>query len=406
MPKPLPYHFAIRDLLRDMDPHVWKWFGQQRLEPAALEALKFDLLKSTYRLSRESHAGIYHAADTVADALQVKLPITLYQSQTDTVPNAGIAFASEEIHIVLYGKIDSVLNEAELIALLGHEFGHHLLHRADNGEHLQAWDALRATCLDSNVHPAFLHSFRKLCLYTEIFCDRVAFEVVGELDTVISMLVKVTLGASTVVAADFIVQAKEILRRFDTNIESSSDGLTHPEAYIRACAIELYHQKSRDHESEIAKWIEGAMDMATLDLLQQREVSVATRQLIRQILRFSHIQSDLMLSHARLYFEDFSWQECLNTDNDKLTNLLAHRPNTNSLNSYFCFVLLDFATADRELEELPLANALLIAEKHGLKEYLIPMARKEMKLRKNQIDEWDQTKHQILESTTASKRAP
>ena len=406
MPKPLPYHLAIRDLLRDLDPHVWNWFGRQRLEPAALEALKFDLLKSTYRLSRVSHAAIYHAADAVADALQVKLPITLYQSQTDSVPNAGIAFASEEIHIVLRGKIDSVLNEAELKALFGHEFGHHLLHRAENGEHLQAWDALRATCLDSNVHPAFLHSFRKLCLYSEIFCDRVAFEVVRDLDTVVSMLVKVTLGATTVMAADFIVQAKEILRRFDTNNESSSEGLTHPEAYIRACAIELYHQESPSHESEIAKWIEGAMDMATLDLLQQREVSVATRQLIRQILRFSHIQSDLMLSHARLYFEDFSWDECLNTADEKLTKLIAEQPNTHSIISYFCFVLLDFATADRELEELPLANALMISEKLGLKEPLIPMARKEMKLRKNQIDQWDRTKHHILESTHVSKRAP
>jgi hypothetical protein len=77
MPTPLTYHVAIRDLLRDMDPHVWAWFANQQLDPSALESLKFDLLKSTYRLSREAHAVVYEAADSVANMLQIELPITL-----------------------------------------------------------------------------------------------------------------------------------------------------------------------------------------------------------------------------------------------------------------------------------------------------------------------------------------
>ena len=403
MPTPLAYHVAIRDLLRQMDPQVWKWFGRQRLEPAALEALKFDLLKSTYRLSRASHPAIYEAADAVAEKLQVELPITLYQSQTDTIPNAGIAFATEEIHIVLQGKIESALNEVELRALLAHEFGHHVLQQADGGEHLQAWDTLRATCLDSHAHAAFLHSFRRLCLYTEIFCDRTALEVVGDLDAVISMLVKVTLGATTVQAADFLAQGHEILSRRSSHNDAGSDGITHPEAYVRACALELYDKHSPNLEQELARWIEGPLDLSTLDLLQQRDVSIATRQLLRHTLRFAPVQSDLLLSHARLYFEDFSREECANTDDGTLQRLLSGRAGADSLVSYFCYVLLDFATADRELDELPLANALQVAEKLGMKEALLPLARKEMKLRKNQIEQWDRTKLQILESANPSR---
>ncbi len=400
---PLPYHLAIRDLLREMDQNVWSWFGKQRLDPAGLESLKFDLLKSTYRLSRESHPAIYQAADTVAATLQVMKPITLYQSQTDSVPNAFIAFATDEIHIVLHGKIESILDEVEVRALLGHEFGHHVLHQLEAGQHLQAWDALRANCLDANVHGAFLHSFRKLHLYTEIFCDRAALEVVGDLNAVISMLVKVTMGATAVQASDFLVQAHEILNRTDAKQGDGSAGTTHPEAYIRACALELYAKKDPKLDQELARWIEGPTDMATLDLLQQRTVSTATRQLLRRVLQIAPVQSDLMLSHARLYFEDFSRDECTNADDKALRDLLAQEQKVDSLTNYFCYVLLDFASADRELEELPLANALQIAESLGFKETFMPMARKELKLRKNQIDQWDRTKLQILEAAKLAK---
>ncbi|PTE81741.1 hypothetical protein BUY79_13075, partial [Staphylococcus equorum] len=79
-------------------------------------------------------------------------------------------------------------------------------------------------------------------------------------------------------------------------------------------------------------------------------------------------------------------------------------PSDHSVITYFCYVLLDFATSDRELEELPLANVLHVAETLGIKEALIPLARKELKLRKNQIDQWDQTKLKILESGKLAKQ--
>ena len=143
--------------------------------------------------------------------------------------------------------------------------------------------------------------------------------------------------------------------------------------------------------------------MATLDLLQQRTVSTATRQLLRRVLQIAPVQSDLMLSHARLYFEDFSRDECIAPDDKALRDLLAQDQQADSLTNYFCYVLMDFASADRELEELPLANALQIAESLGFKETFMPMARKELKLRKNQIDQWDRTKLQILEAAKLAK---
>ena len=148
IPKPLPFHDAIRDLLRKLDANVWNWFGQQQNSASAQEAVKFDLLKSTYRLTPQSHPTFYAAASYGAEKLGIKAPITLYQSQADSLLNAFIALSGNEIHIVLSGDIENTLSDVELRALFGHELGHHLLHSLDDGEHLRTWDILRAACLE------------------------------------------------------------------------------------------------------------------------------------------------------------------------------------------------------------------------------------------------------------------
>ncbi len=397
MPKPLPYHDAVRDLLKKNDANVWNWFGQQQNSAAAQEAVKFELLKSTYRLSPQSHPAYYAAAADGAEKLGISAPITLYQAQADTLLNAYIALGGDEIHIVLSGDIDGSLSDIELRALLGHELGHHLLRTLDDGEHLRAWEVLRATCLETAVHPAFMHTFRKLSLYTEIYCDQVALNVVKNLDAVVSTLVKMVTGIKKVAPDEFLKQADEILVRSKSKVVS--EGITHPEAYIRAAAAQLFHKQSPQYSTKLTGWIEGPWNTANLDLLQQRDLSQATRELIRQVLQPSSIRSDLLLSHARLYFDDFTREECgTSTSENLLKKLISDKLSTESLVNYFCYVLLDFATADRDLDEVPLASVLGVAEKWNIKDALIPMVRKEMKLRKNQVELCDRTKADVLAS--------
>jgi hypothetical protein len=108
-----------------------------------------------------------------------------------------------------------------------------------------------------------------------------------------------------------------------------------------------------------------------------------------------------MLSHARLYFEDFTREECTATVGENLLQkLMSEKLSTEALVNYFCYVLLDFATADRDLDEVPLASVLCVAEKWKIKDALLPLVRKEMKLRKNQVELCDKTKESIL---TAAK---
>jgi hypothetical protein len=249
--------------------------------------------------------------------------------------------------------------------------------------------------LEAKVHPAFLQSFRKLSLYTEIYCDQVALRVVDDLDAVVSTLVKLVTGIKKVVPEEFLKQAHEILSRPKSDVVS--EGFTHPEAYIRAAAAQAFYQQAPKFTASLTGWIEGPWDTANLDLLQQRDLSHATRALIRETMQAGVLQTDLMLSHARLYFEDFTREECVASVGENLLQKLnSENLSTEALVNYFCYVLLDFATADRDLDELPLASVLCVAEKWKIKDALLPLLRKEMKLRKNQVELCDRTKADIL----------
>lgn len=401
----VPYHLAIRDLVKALEPRVWDWFGQRRNDPQAAESLRFELLKSTYRLSRDSHAKLYAAVDRAAQVLEISLPITLYQSQTESLPNASLAFAADELHIVLTGNVDASLNDLELQALMGHELGHHVLNQLDEGDHWRTWDILRAACLDAHSHPAFMHSFRKFCLYSEIFCDRAALAVVTESNVVISMLVKVTMGAASVDAVEFLQQAQEVLDRLELDKKLGSEMSTHPETYIRAHAIDRFSKQEPALSDLLARLVEGTIDLGSLDLMQQQLVSRATRQLLRRIFHAPAMRTDLMLSHARLYFEDFAWLELENSMLSKeLSSLNDNQRSQDSMSTYFAYVLLDFATADRNLDEFPLANSLQVAEELGIKAAFTSIAKKELKLRKKQIEQCDRSKNEIirLANSTAS----
>ena len=64
-----------------------------------------------------------------------------------------------------------------------------------------------------------------------------------------------------------------------------------------------------------------------------------------------------------------------------------------------------FVTADRELEELPLAAALVLVETLGLKERFADIAKKELRLTKKQFDQLDRNKDSLLKRVQEGKGA-
>ena len=68
------------------------------------------------------------------------------------------------------------------------------------------------------------------------------------------------------------------------------------------------------------------------------------------------------------------------------------------MQKYLVFLMLDFVAADRDLEHAPIALALTLSERLGIKPLLVEIARKELRLRKKQLTEIDESKVDIIET--------
>ena len=386
----MPYHEAIREFLKSEEAEVWNWYASNKVREDQAEAVKFDLLKATYRIERESQPEAYQAAEDVAERLSLDIPITIYQAQNPQGLNASLAFLPDEGHIVLHGPVIQRLSNPELRALFGHELSHLLLWQGWGGEFLIVDQILAALTYDDRAQMPHYASARLFGLYNEIFCDRGSLVVADDPHIVVSMLVKVFTDLDSVDPASYIRQAEEIFAKQTTR----SDALSHPEAFIRAQAINLWHGGEEGIDETIAAMIEGPLILDELDLIAQRRVAGLTRRLIEALLQPAWLRSDSVLSHARMYFDDFELADSITQDDSLADDLrTADKP----LRNYYCYVLLDFVTADRDLEEAPLAAALVLAEQLGLKEPFAEIARKELRLRKKQFDKIDKEKQGLLD---------
>jgi hypothetical protein len=391
----LPYHRRIVEFLKRHDPDVWNWFAATKTRTSQADELKFDLLKSTYRIDRDSQPSLYETAERAAAALGLSVPITIYQAQDPAGLNASLAYLPGEAHLVLHGPVTAQLTPVELAGLLGHELTHFHLCEVDGGALLIAAEILAALTHDSNAHPAHFASWRLLRLYNEIVCDRGALRVTGDMRSVVSMLVKVHTGVGEINPDSYFKQADEIF----AHGPAKTEGITHPEVFVRARAIRLWADVDPQANLAITGMIEAAMELRELDLLGQEAVAGWTRRMIDLLLSPKWIQSDPMVSHARLYFDDYSPPTNAIAD----PNLAGEmRLDSQSLRDYFCFVLLDFVAADRDLDEPSLAAVLSVAEQLGLKERFIELVRQELRLRKSQIEKVDDRKGAILQEADRS----
>lgn len=398
--QPLPYHLALRDFLKASDGDVWDWFALQRRSPKFAEEVRFELLKSAYRVERDAQPALYGAAEKVAGQLGIVAPLSIYQAQSPRGLNAELAYVPGEVHLILHGPITEQLTPLEARGLFGHELAHYLLWDAFQGEMLVTADILQAFITDEQAHPAHFATWRLYRLYTEIFCDRGALAVTEDMLAVVSALVKTETGVKEIDPQAYLRQADEIFVKEDAN----ATGISHPETYIRARAVRLLHEAHPQADRLIARMIEGKPGMDDLDLLEQERIAALTRRLLDVFLCRKWLQNDLTLAHARLYFEDYSPPASKLTD-PALAQELRLVPD--SLGDYYCYILLDFITADRDIDEPSLAAALLLAEELGIKQRLKELARKELKLRKNQLEKVDDGKTRLLaEADQSSQMAP
>jgi Zn-dependent protease with chaperone function len=393
--EPLPYQRAMVAYLQAEAPKVWDWFNSNKVQTDQTDAIRLELLKSTYRLERQTQPKLYELADSVAAGLGLDVPVTFYQAQNSTTLNVGIVFIPGEAHITIDGPVLQTLNENELRAVLGHELAHLSLWEGWEHHYLIAEQVLLALSFDVEADAAHVASARFYALFTEIFCDRAALVLTHDAAALISMLVKIQTGLSEVSVASYISQAQEVFK----HAQPQTEGLTHPEAYIRTHAIDLWDRAIDDVERQIDRIIRGPLGLANLDLPGQQDIAAMTRRLIDEILSPLWFQSAPVLAHARSFFDDYQPPAEPEPDSDLARQFTDC---DRQLLDYYCYVLLDFCVADRDLEDAPRAAALLLSDRLGFGQSFGEILIKETDMRKKQLETLRRQAQAIVDRANAS----
>ena len=374
--EPLPYHRELRDYFKSRERELWDWFASAKAQENYTETLRLDLLKATYRLDAESSPELYRHAEEAKAALGLDIPVTLYQAQESSHLNAVLYFMAGEGHVVFSGPALNLLSPLELKTVIGHELAHYLLWQRDGGEFLIADRLVETIANDPRAHAAHCHSARHYRLYTEIFADRGSLRVAADLNTAVSSLVKMQTGLSQVSGASYLKQADEIFQ----SAKIKTDGLSHPEAFIRARALALWQKDDGDCETEVSAMIEKADSLDDLDLIGQVRLTDLTRRVLEELLRPKWFQTEAVLGHAKLYFPEF--QPAAVVDPQLAEDLKGSAP---WLCDYLAYVLLDFSAADPELDEVALAGTLDLAQRLSIDHAFEKTAVKELKIKARQL---------------------
>lgn len=380
----LSYHQKVKDHFKQQ-PKTWDYFAIAKNKEDQLQQFKTELLKNTYKFDPATEHFIYDKINIAKEKLDLQnLPVTVYQAQYTDELNASIVYLNNEAHIVFSGPITKLLDEEELLAVLVHELTHIKLYSMLDGDLEVADRIITAIANNYSSEASYFETARLFRLYTEIFCDRGAYTVLEKTGPVISSLVKVSTGLDKVNAESYVKQADEIFST-DTTIRAAT--ISHPENFIRAKAIQLWHDKKEMAENEIVKMIEGTSDLDQLDIFRQKELAQLTRNFLQLFLKPKWFQSIMVISQAKQYFPDFAWDEKALL-NEKLIETIgaAHQ----SVKDYLGYILLDFALLDTTLEEIPSGWAFQFAEDIQLKDSYDTIIKKELKLSDKKLQQHKQ----------------
>ena len=286
---------------------------------------------------------------------------------------ASIIYLNSEAHIVFSGRILELLNDDEQLAIIAHELSHVQLYTQLEGDAEVADRIITAIANNTGSTPAHYETARLFKLYTEIFCDRGAYLVTGNYGPIISSLVKIATGLQTVNPDSYIKQAEEI---FSADSQTKTSGISHPENFVRARAIWLWHSKGNAIEPQIQQMIEGYVNFEELDIFKQQQLTQITRQLIQLLLQPQWMKTAHTISLCKQYFADMEINEVI----DKAQLITQTDMLHSNLQDYLAYVLYDFATADKALEDVPLGYCFYLADELKIDKAFATAIKKERKL--------------------------
>jgi Zn-dependent protease with chaperone function len=382
--QPLTYHRELVDFLKAKEPELWSWMSAAQIASQST-AMRNELLRSTYRVDSEAHPEIVGPALAAAKALGVSVPISVYQSEGESSPNAALIFVPDEAIVLLSGSIVELLTPAELTAIMGHELAHFVLWTTDHGDHLVADRLVNAVANDS-FDDAFIETSRLLALSTELFADRGALLACADLHTAVSSLVKVSTGMRSISAASYLRQAEELLAADS----SATNRVTHPETVLRSAALEDFATGTDDLSAALVKAMYGSDSVDRLDVLGQQRMERRTRNLIDGLLQLDWFRTEPVLAHMRAYFSHgdlLPRYPMTESSNDQTVgngeNL--HDSDDEATKKFLCYVLLDFATVDPDLMPASIVETAVLAHTLGFGNEYESTVKSELRLKKKEL---------------------
>ena len=385
-----PYQLAMRDFLRSEESASWSWFSEIDKQKKITDSVRVDLLKTSYRLDRMEFTELYASAQDILKQFALDIPLTIYQAQGNHETSAALYYLPGEAHIVFFGKTLDLLNHDELKAVMAHELTHYLLWQAQDNEFFITDQLLNAMANDPRAENAHLLSARRFQLFTEIYADRGALMIMKNKEIVVQALVKIMTGLSSVSGSSYLKQSEEI---FATS-SVITEGISHPEAFIRARALALCETNDLSFEKEIESMICGEINLNELDLLNQNQISTETQCLLLQITEPKWIsKNDLYRNRLNLYSN-----EEIKTTVPPAASLADYKHK--SIQEYFVYLMLDFIALDNDFQDALALHCHDLAVQYGWEKLFVEKYLKECKITKSQWNKTLKDKSKLLQEAS------
>ncbi len=386
----LSYQKALADLIVEEEHELWSLFSKREQLEELSQTIQLELLKNSVRLDRDHHQECYQAADTAARAIGLDVPVIVYQASSQGGQlNAALFFVEDCAHVVLFGQILQKLNQTELQALFGHELAHHLLWRLEGGRYYVIDRLLCANAECPSVEPVHIVSDERFRLCTEVFADRGSILAAGGVEPALNCLLKIHTEIDDPDPAAYLRQVEEVFSKESV----SSKEETHPELFIRARAMQIWQDDPHNSDEQIIQILRGPLSLEQLDCLDQRRVEALTKKCISGILEPKWMRSDILMAHAKLFWEGLNEDLLQGEMNECVDELKNAGP---KMQDYWIYLCLDFSSADQDLEDLPLVHCLQFSEKLGIREQFEEKVNKELKVTKKRLNELWSNREELI----------
>ncbi|HWN69670.1 MAG TPA: M48 family metallopeptidase [Haliangium sp.] len=153
---------------------------------------KTELLGTAVKVTGQQFPRLYQATRQASEALHMEPP-PVYVTQASSPIRAQVLGVNDDSYVVINPTLIDQLDDAELLALIGHELGHiqndHVLYTTA----LYYLTEAAAMFVRWAVQPAIM-TLQAWSRRAEITCDRAALLCARNLDTTMTAMVKIVLG--------------------------------------------------------------------------------------------------------------------------------------------------------------------------------------------------------------------